>query len=286
MPRLSDGYQVPQPSSAQIEWAAGLAGSGNLIGTGPNTLRPAGFDNLTGGNWDPSGDFPLPIPFGKGGSAFVPKEILDGIMAQESNWNQASPHAPQGLPGAPYIADYYGYNSAGTIDYSHADCGYGLGQITDGMRLATGQTTPANLQQRVAVDYAENAAAAAQTLATKWNHLAAAGMTVDTADPAVIEDWYFAVWAYNSGINPQASTGNTTGCTPGPGCTDSAGNWGLGWTNNPANPVYNPGRDPFLHLCLPGANPGRRRAASSSRTPRTRRDGRIRRRCSAGSRHR
>jgi hypothetical protein len=286
VPRLSDGYQVPQPSSAQIEWAAGLAGSGNLIGTGPNTLRPAGFDNLTGGNWDPSGDFPLPIPFGKGGSAFVPKEILDGIMAQESNWNQASPHAPQGLPGAPYIADYYGYNSAGTIDYSHADCGYGLGQITDGMRLATGQTTPANLQQRVAVDYAENAAAAAQTLATKWNHLAAAGMTVDTADPAVIEDWYFAVWAYNSGINPQASTGNTTGCTPGPGCTDSAGNWGLGWTNNPANPVYNPGRDPFLHLCLPGANPGRRRAASSSRTPRTRRDGRIRRRCSAGSRHR
>jgi lysophospholipase L1-like esterase len=254
VPRLSDGYQVPQPSSAQIEWAAGLAGSGRLYSM-PGNLRPAGFDNLPGNGWDPSGDFGLPLSFGPTGK-FVPKEILDGIMAQESNWNQASPHAPQGLPGAPYIADYYGYNHSGTIDYPHADCGYGLGQITDGMSLATGQSTPTSLQQRVAVDYAENVAAAAQTLATKWIHLQADGITVDTADPAVIEDWYFAVWAYNSGINPQASTGNTTGCPPGPGCTDSAGNWGLGWTNNPANPVYNPGRDPFLHLCLPGANPG------------------------------
>jgi hypothetical protein len=76
------------------------------------------------------------------------------------------PHAPQGLPGAPYIADYYGYNSAGTIDYSQADCGYGLGQITDIMRLAAGQTTPSSLQQRVAVDYAENVAAAAATVAS------------------------------------------------------------------------------------------------------------------------
>lgn len=253
VPRLSDAYQVPQPSSAQIEWASQLAGSGRLVGAGGSDLRPAGFDNLSGGGWSPSSDFPLPAPFGQGGQ-FVPKEILDGIMAQESNWNQASPHAPQGLPGAPYIADYYGYNATETIDYSRSDCGYGLGQVTDGMRFAVGQTTPTSLQQRVAVDYAENVAAAAQILALKWNQLQGDGITVDTADSSVIEDWYFAVWAYNSGINPQASTGGD--CTPGPSCTDSAGNWGLGWTNNPANPVYDPGRDPFLHLCLPGAEPG------------------------------
>jgi lysophospholipase L1-like esterase len=254
VPRLSEAYQVPQPTSARIEWASQLAGSGRLAGAGGTDLRPAGFDNLTGGGYSPSYDFRLPAPFGPAGQ-FVPKEILDGIMAQESNWDQASPHAPQGVPGDPYVADYYGYNATGTIDYSQSDCGYGLGQVTDGMRLATGQTTPTVLQQRVAVDYAENVAAAAQILATKWNQLDGDGITVDTADPSVIEDWYFAVWAYNSGVNPQASTGGGD-CTPGPSCTDSAGNWGLGWTNNPANPVYDPGRNPFLHLCLPGADPG------------------------------
>jgi lysophospholipase L1-like esterase len=261
VPRLSDSYQVPQPTSAQIEWASQLAGSGRLYG--PENLRPAGFDNLAGPGWDPSSDFPLPTPFGPQGS-FVPKEILDGVMAQESNWNQASPHAPQGVPGDPYVADYYGYNSAGTIDYSQADCGYGLGQLTDIMRLAAGQTSPTSVQQRVAVDYAENVAAAAQTLASKWNFLTANGITIDRADPAQIEDWYFAVWAYNSGVNPQASTGNTTGCTPGAGCTDSAGNWGLGWANNPANPIYDVARHPFLHLCEPSADPGTQTCAEDS----------------------
>ena len=250
VPRLSDSYQVPQPSSAQIEWASTLGGGGRLFGSGSGTLRPDGFDNLAGSGWDPSSDFPLPLNFGIGRS-FVPKEILDGVMAQESNWHQASPHAPQGVSGDPYIADYYGYNSAGTVDYSRADCGYGLGQITDGMRLGSGQTTPTPLQQRVAVDYAENVAAAAKTLASKWNFLTDNGVTIDGGDPSLIEDWYFAVWAYNSGVNPQQSTGNTTNCIPGTGCTDSAGNWGLGWTNNPANPVYDPARGTFLHSCAP-----------------------------------
>src|SRR5262249_26992686 len=53
-----------------------------------------------------------------------------------------------------------------------------------------------------------------------------------------IENWYLAVWAYNTGIQPDANHGNTTGCTPGPSCDDGAGNWGLGWANNPANPNY------------------------------------------------
>lgn len=243
VPRNDPNYQTPQPSSQQIEWALNLAGQYGL------PTRADSYANLHTGSYDPSGDFPLPAPFD--GNAFIPRQIMEGIFAQESNWKQASPHAPAGLAGNPLIADYYGIysrkNTTGNVDFSLADCGYGLGQITDMMRLPAAGDAATALQKRVALDYAENAAATAQTLATKWNQLASAGITVDNNNPQDIETWYFAIWAYNSGVNPQAITGNTTGCTPGPSCADSAGNWGLGWTNNPANPTYDPLRHPFLH---------------------------------------
>src|SRR5437762_1898697 len=35
------------------------------------------------------------------------------------------------------------------------------------------------------------------------------------------------------------------GLHPGPSCTDGAGNWGLGWFNNPANPIYPVDRQRF-----------------------------------------
>jgi hypothetical protein len=217
---------VPQPSSQQIEWALNLAGQYGLPG------RSSSYDNLNTGAYDPSADFPLPAPFD--GTSGIPRQIMEGVFAQESNWKQASVHAPAGLAGNPLIADYYGISSQGSsptyIDFSSADCGYGLGQITDVMRLATIGTAPTALQARVAVDYTENAAAA-QTLAEKWNQLTAAGITVLPNNPMQIENWYFALWAYNTGVHT----------------ADSAGNHGLGWTNNPANPTYNPARHPFLH---------------------------------------
>lgn len=240
--------QVLQPTPAKVEWAANLAGRGVLIGSGGAPLRPADAFNLGQSAYSPSDDFPLPTPFGAGGKA-IPREILDGIFAQESNFSQATWHALPGLAGNPLIADYYGWVKTGHVDYDQADCGYGIGQITDLMRMdPTGQAT--GLQRKIAADYAENAAAAAQIVAQKWNQLAAAGIRYGSGDPALLENWYFALWAYNSGLNPQASTGNTTGCTPGPGCTDADGNWGLGWANNPANPDYDPQRHPFLHIAV------------------------------------
>jgi len=244
--RNDPNYQVPQPSSSMIEWATNHAAHGTLVGPGGSALRADGKFNLHTGAYSPSADFPLHGSFGPGAD-HIPREILDGVFAQESNWHHASPHAPPGVAGNPYIADYYGYSSAGSIDYNKADCGYGLGQVTDRMRLPDPSTPATAQQQRIAVDYAENAAAAAQILTDKWNQLKAAGITVDINNPGGIEEWYFALWAYNSGVNPQQSTGNTSGCTPGPGCTDADGNWGLGWTNNPANPNYDPQRHPFLH---------------------------------------
>ena len=243
VPRNDPTLQVPQPTDQQIDWALNLAGQYGLPG------RSDSWANLHTGAYDPSADFPLPAPFD---SAELPQQIMQGIFAQESNWKQASPHAAEGLSGNPLIADYYGIynnqaNPSGYVDYAAADCGYGLGQITDLMRLSAVGDAPSAVQKRVAVDYTENAAATAYELATKWVQLSRAGVTVGNNDPMELEDWYFVIWAYNSGVNPQASTGNSTGCTPGPSCADSAGNWGLGWTNNPANPTYDPLRHPFLH---------------------------------------
>jgi hypothetical protein len=243
VPRDSVAVQVPQPTNAQVNWAIQAAIAGRL------PSRPAGFDNLPGGSYPPGSDFPQPALAGGPAGSHVPQLIVDGVLAQESNWDQASWHAGPALVGDPLIADYYGSGGDfASIDYANADCGYGIGQITDIMQAGGYNPT---VQQRVAVDYAENVAAAVQHLAATWDRLAAYSppLTVNGGNPAWLENWYTTVWAYNSGIQPtNASFGLPAGCTVAgpPTCTDSAGNWGLGWSNNPVNPVYPPGRGVFL----------------------------------------
>lgn len=238
--------QVYQPHWRQVEWAADLAVQDALTVQRPANWRQSGLDA-----WSPQGMFPSQ-PLAGGGR--VPASVLLGVLAQESNLWQASSHALEGVYGNPLVGSYYGndvYDGDETDDWtvrwSEADCGYGVGQVTDGMRLGSGL---APIKQRaIALDYATNVAAALQILQQKWNQTYAAGIRMNDADPSRIENWYAAVWAYNSGVNPQASTGNTTGCTPGTsGCWDANGMWGLGYTNNPANADYEPNRLPFLEL--------------------------------------
>lgn len=144
------------------------------------------------------------------------------------------------------IASYYGAGGdIVSINYAASDCGYGISQVTDGMHIGD-HSLSEHGQWKVAVDYQENIAAGLQILETTWNQLYSAGITANNADPRYLENWYFAAWAYNSGIQPNAANGNTTGCTPGPSCTGPHGTWGLGWTNNPANLDYPPNRDPYL----------------------------------------
>ena len=207
--------QVPQPTTTQIDWAAQMA-TRNMLNTprsGDPTwaLRP----------YTPNVDFPV--------SVTVPREVIEGVMAQESNWNQASWHAARGVAGNPLIANYYGESSDGnTRDYNNADCGYGLTQQTDGMQL--GDTLfSANSQQAIGLDYAENIAAGIYTLQDKWLQLNSLGIVPNNNDPSRLENWYFALWAYNSGIHPD----------------DGTGNYGLGWVNNPFNPAYPPNREDF-----------------------------------------
>jgi hypothetical protein len=247
VPRLNPQLQVMQPDHEQVEWAVDLAVQDQLTVT-----RPANYDNMGLPAYSPDSDIPAPALTGGG---TIPPQVEMGILAQESNFDEASWHALPGYPGDPLVANYYGAGTGiDTIDYSDADCGYGIGQITNGM--TTGSTywgSGTAIPDKIAVDYTENIAASVSLLAQKWNQLYGYSprMTANGGNPKYVENWYMAIWAYNSGLNPQSSTGNTTGCTPGPNCTDAAGNgpggnWGLGWTNNPEDPDWLPSREPFL----------------------------------------
>lgn len=257
VPRLDESKQVLQPNAAQVDWASQMAEQ-NLL-TGGAYTRPAGFDNLGLVAYAPNSDFPkiaLQHPSGDTWDS-VPRSVFDAIMAQESNWSQASWHALPGIPGGPLIADYYG--AAGTIttiNYAGADCGYGVSQVTTGMRAGDYSMFSLHGQQKIAVDYQENIAAALQILQSTWNQLYTAGITANDGNPRYLENWYFAAWAYNTGIQPTIKY-NSTGCVPSPTCTGPDGTWGLGWTNNPKNPDWLPTRAPYLQTTYAdAAHPG------------------------------
>ncbi len=229
--------QAYQASAAQVEWAVDRAVLGDLTITRPADWKGAGNKSYT--IQGSGGLFPI-LPIDGGGS--VPPQVLLGVLAQESNTLHASPHAVDGETGNFNQGGFYGdWVSWGTVD-----CGYGIGQVTTGMAKADGDY-PFNSDQRLAIatDYAANIAASLNILIQKWNELWEAGIRPNLGDPQYIENWYMAAWDYNSGLEPNAGHGNTTGCVPSPTCTDSDGAWGLGWFNNPANPIYPVDRESF-----------------------------------------
>jgi hypothetical protein len=230
-----------QPHWNQVEWAADLAVVDSLRVSRPTNWKGTGLPA-----WTPQGMFPS-IALDGGGT--VPPQILLGVLTQESNLWQASRHTVEGLTGNPLIGNFYGQAWGGAnpwaINWANADCGYGIGQVTDGMRLTHTSMTPTQ-KRAIALDYATNIAASLRILQQKWNQTRRAGIIINDGDPRWPENWWAAVWAYNTGMNPSEKTGNTTGCTPSPSCTDGAGNWGLGYTNNLANASYPRDREAFL----------------------------------------
>ncbi|MFI1377250.1 SGNH/GDSL hydrolase family protein [Streptomyces longwoodensis] len=247
--------QALQPTPNQVEWAVDMAVRGELRA---KWIRQGGYRSQTGmATVDPQGLFPPPTL--KGGGR-IPANVMLGVMAQESNLWQAEPGSIPGQMGSPLAATdgYYGRKSADDdpdaywqIHWDKSDCGYGVGQITDGMRLAGHEKdketslSPA-LQKAVAVDYTTNIAAAVQILADKWNEVHTPGqtVTVNNDDPSRVENWFTAVWNYNLGFN-KTSDANTNG-----------GHWGLGWYNNPANPFYAKGGwdHPFMDTSINSNN--------------------------------
>jgi len=238
VPRNDTSFQVMQPKPKQVEWAVDQAVVGVL-----RVTRPAGWHGNTIGAYTPQGMF-TPVSLRNFPSSHVPAQIMLGILGQESNLWQAGRYALPGDYGNPLIGNYYGleiYNDTSADDWeirwNEADCGYGVGQLTDGMRAAgherPGETAlPWEKQVAIATDYAANVAASLQLLVGKWNQLSAAGLVLNNGNPNRLENWFYATWAYNSGYHP-------------PGEANSNGAHGLGWLNNPANPRYEPNRHNF-----------------------------------------
>ncbi|MGW1620867.1 golvesin C-terminal-like domain-containing protein [Streptomyces sp. NPDC002172] len=249
VPRNDVAIQALQPTPNQVEWAVDMAVRGDLRS---GYLTQGGWRAQTGlSTIDPQGTFPSP-PLNTGSGQRIPAQVELGILAQESNLWQAEPGAIPGQMGSPLAAvdGCYGHQSGGsladfwTIHWDKSDCGYGVGQVTDGMRKA-GYEKPGEkskdvtTQRAIAIDYTTNIAASLYILADKWNEVHQSGqtITVNNDDPAKPENWFTAVWNYNLGFNKKADAGTN-------------GNWGLGWYNNPANPVYPASRLAFMNTDL------------------------------------
>ncbi|XEC32690.1 NocE [Streptomyces fradiae] len=248
VPRGDVRKQAFQPTPRQVEWAVDQA---VIMGLNQHINRPANWKSTGIAGYNPQLLFPLRVLSGdpngytdKADEWHIPAQILLGVIAQESNMWQASRYVVPGVTGNPLIGNYYGIDYApnGTqgdpwaVNWSKADCGYGLTQITDGMRLpGHDQPTLSTVQQEAAaLDYTANIAAGADKLAEKWNQTRDAGLVINNGKPKYIENWIFALWAYNSGFYPQADAAKNNGT------------WGVGWTNNPANPLWKANRTPFL----------------------------------------
>lgn len=226
VPRNDPKIQSMQPTPEMGEWAADLAVKGQLT-----IQRPAGWNGTTLPAYTPQGLFPS-HPLIGGGQ--VPAQVLLGVMAQESNMWQAGPNATDGESGNFNQGGFYGRGvGVNSINWSTADCGYGATQVTTGMAVADGTSVYTSTQQvALTVDYAANIAAGLQILQDKWNQIKQLGVSVNNGDPSKIENWWYALWAYNSGWHAQGA--------------DASGAYGLGWGNNVANEDFPADRDGFL----------------------------------------
>ena len=147
---------------------------------------------------------------------------------------QAGPDVTDGESGNFEQGGFYGSGvGVNTVNFASADCGYGATQVTTGMSVKEGSTVYTPVQQlAIAVDYAANIAAGLEILQDKWNQMKQVGVLANNADPAKIENWWFALWAYNTGWHAQTSNPTQP--------------YGLGWTNNMANEDYPADRLGFL----------------------------------------
>lgn len=221
--------QALQASANMVEWAVDQAVHGNLTVSRPQNWHDTGLAAYT-----PQGLFPKP-PLTGGGD--IPAQVMLGILAQESNFKQASWHSMNGDSGNVTKSDWYG-NKNGIHDYPNAakaDCGYGIAQVTTGMSDKHNPPLDTLRAGAVTTDYAANIAAGLGILAEKWNQLKALGMGINNGSPAYIENWYTALWGYNSGVY-------------------TSGAVGLGFFNNPVNPSYPADRQPFLRYSYDDAS--------------------------------
>ncbi|BCJ34672.1 hypothetical protein Athai_21750 [Actinocatenispora thailandica] len=196
VPRDDVHRQALQPSTNMVEWAVDQAVHGDLTIT-----RPSNFLATGESSYSPQQMFPPVSIDGASAGATVPAQVVLGILAQETNLQEASWHAVHGDAGNPLVSDYYGSRQANgstdidTIDYTKSDCGYGIGQVTTGMSTNDAGVYTSAEQVAIATDYAANIAASLQILVAKWNSIYLDGLSVNNGDPKYVENWYLALWA-------------------------------------------------------------------------------------------
>ncbi|MFI6646939.1 SGNH/GDSL hydrolase family protein [Streptomyces sp. NPDC050529] len=243
VPRNDPKKQAFQPTPRQVEWAVDQTVVGTL---NKGATRPANWKNTGMPAYAPQSLFPLDtLTGGTGEDWHVPAQVMLGITAQESNMWQATRLAVPGVTANSLIGNFYGikYSASGqqtdpwAINFAEADCGYGITQVTDGMRMhgkekENEEPKTTQEQEAVALDYAANIAAGVNILVGKWNETRKDGLIINDGHPKYIENWFYALWAYNSGYYPKSAP--------------KEGQWGVGWTNNPANPLWKENRTPFL----------------------------------------
>ena len=129
--------------------------------------------------------------------AFIPADLLKAVSWVESDMTMAQRAVP--------------FDSIGEALVSF-DCGHGLTQVTTGMTVPLGANNlPSDRQVLIATHYAYNVARGAQIMAEKWNTAPEQRPVVGTdtnSDPALIENWYYAVWGYNGFTGPGSNRSN------------------------------------------------------------------------------
>lgn len=130
-------------------------------------------------------------------SPTIPPVLLKAMAYLESGWAQAS------------FSPLVDYGETGPVLSSH-DCGYGIMQVTTGMQNISG--VPSLDQAMIGSHYAFNIARGAKILVDKWNQAPEFRPVIGNRAPAIIENWYYAIWAYNGWafqnhpLNPAFST--------------------------------------------------------------------------------
>lgn len=130
--------------------------------------------------------------------AGISPEILKAIAFQESSWQQYWTTVPD------RIKECKKDTKKGTLDYDGTnvklgyDCiGIGLMQISDHMNMAEGKEKDAYID-RLKNDIRFNIQEGIKILKEKWNYSKSDIIpTINDNDPMIIENWYFAIMAYN-----------------------------------------------------------------------------------------
>lgn len=157
-------FQSRQPELAELRSAFNKAGFGALV-TDPSFSLPRLETQLEGD--------------GGGVTGYIPPTLLKAISWAETSWRHAGYEVQRGMTGRTLTS---------------TSCAFGVMQVLTEMAIAD---RPTARQELVGADFRYNIAAGARILGEKWNLAPSVIPVVKPRNPATLEDWYYALWAYH-----------------------------------------------------------------------------------------